>query len=117
MAKIIAAKAWCNNEVGYLAWNRRADHRPPRLHDHATPFRSPGNRGGPPHTSGVGSIPDAIEPRMEEQDISVWPVQKLSWRDLRCTGGATTWSRTSLVACTRLSVAVGHPSAMRWRIA
>ena len=79
MAKVIEARAFCNNEVAYLAWktdgkikdclgfmitriNLDTDER--RLLPTWVAFNTQSN------------------PKFEEQDTSVWPIQKFSWRDL-----------------------------------
>jgi hypothetical protein len=79
MAKVIEARAFCNNEVAYLAWktdgkikdclgfmitriNLDTDER--RLLPAWVAFNTQSN------------------PKFEEQDTSVWPIQKFSWRDL-----------------------------------
>src|SRR3954468_22087008 len=79
MTKVIEARAFCNNEVAYLAWktdgkikdclgfmitriNLDTDER--RLLPAWVAFNTQSN------------------PKFEEQDTSVWPIQKFSWRDL-----------------------------------
>src|SRR4051794_8532732 len=79
MAKVIEARAFCNNEVAYLAWktdgkikdclgfmitriNLDTDER--RLLPAWVAFNTQSN------------------PKFEEQDTSVWRIQKFSWRDL-----------------------------------
>jgi len=79
MAAIIDARAWCNNEVAYLAW------------------KTDGKIGGclgfmitriHVDTGERRILPAWVafdtqsNPDWEEQDTSVWPVQKFSWRDL-----------------------------------
>lgn len=79
MAKIIAARAFCNNEVAYLVWKTdgkikdclgfmitriNVDTGERRLLPSWVAFNTQSN------------------PEWEEQDTSVWPIQKFSWRDL-----------------------------------
>src|SRR5262245_33343988 len=79
MAAIIDARAWCNNEVAYLAWK--------------TDAKIAGCLGFMITRIHVGTgerriLPTWVafdtqsNPDWEEQDTSVWPVQKFSWRDL-----------------------------------
>jgi phosphatidylserine/phosphatidylglycerophosphate/cardiolipin synthase-like enzyme len=83
MGQLIQAQAFCNNEVAYLAW--KADKR------------ITGCLGfmiARIHLDGAGKEVDRrilpawvafttqSNPEWEEQDTSVWPVQKFSWRDL-----------------------------------
>ncbi|MBS0245613.1 MAG: hypothetical protein JSR61_03260 [Proteobacteria bacterium] len=79
MTNIVSAKAWCNNEVAYLAWKTdgkingclgfmitriNLDTGERRLLPTWVAFDTQSN------------------PKWEEQDTSVWPIQKFSWRDL-----------------------------------
>ncbi|MBW8853662.1 MAG: hypothetical protein JF604_04875, partial [Bradyrhizobium sp.] len=79
MAKVIEARAFCNNEVAYLAWKTdgkikdclgfmitriNLDTGERRLLPAWVAFNTQSN------------------PQFEEQDTSVWPIQKFSWRDL-----------------------------------
>jgi len=83
MPKLTMARAWCNNEVAYLAWKTDAkidgclgfmitrihlDDKDKEVERRILPawvaFKTQSN------------------PDWEEQDTSVWPVQKYSWRDL-----------------------------------
>jgi hypothetical protein len=79
MAKVIAARAFCNNEVAYLIWKTdgkikdclgfmitriNVDTGERRLLPTWVAFNTQSN------------------PKWEEQDTSVWPIQKFSWRDL-----------------------------------
>lgn len=79
MAKIVSARAWCNNEVAYLAWK--------------TDGKIDGCLGFMITRVNITSgehrlLPTWVafntqsNPDWEEQDTSVWPVQKFSWRDL-----------------------------------
>jgi phosphatidylserine/phosphatidylglycerophosphate/cardiolipin synthase-like enzyme len=79
LAKIVDARAFCNNEVAYLAWKTdgkitdclgfmitriNLDTGERRLLPAWVAFDTQSN------------------PKWEEQDTSVWPIQKFSWRDL-----------------------------------
>ena len=79
MAKVVDARAFCNNEVAYLAWKTdgkitdclgfmitriNLDTGERRLLPAWVAFDTQSN------------------PDWEEQDTSVWPIQKFSWRDL-----------------------------------
>lgn len=96
MANIVSARAWCNNEVAYLAW------------------KSDGKFDGclgfmitriDLDTNERKLLPSWVafdtqsNPDWEEQDTSVWPIQKFSWRDLTLRR-----SRNSLVIHDRLRV-------------
>lgn len=79
MAKLVRAYAFCNNEVAYLAWqaNGRIDgclgFMITRIH------LDSGERRVLPTWVAFKTQSNAY---WEEQDTSVWPVQKFSWRDL-----------------------------------
>src|SRR5262245_49138276 len=79
MAKVIEARAFCNNEVAYLVWKTdgkikdclgfmitriNVDTGERRILPAWVAFKSQSN------------------PDWEPQDTSVWPIQKFSWRDL-----------------------------------
>jgi phosphatidylserine/phosphatidylglycerophosphate/cardiolipin synthase-like enzyme len=83
MAKITAAHAYANNEVAYVAWD--------------TDGKIPGCLGFDVtrlHLNPDGSIAERVpcaawvafkgqrNPRWLPQDTGVWPIQKMSWRDL-----------------------------------
>lgn len=83
MAKITAAHAYANNEVAYVAWD--------------TDGKIPGCLGFEVtrlHLNPDGSIAERVpcaawvafkgqkNPRWLPQDTGVWPIQKMSWRDL-----------------------------------
>lgn len=82
-AQIVQARAWCNNEVGYLAW--RTDGPVPgclgfmitRIHMDAD-----GQEIAQRILPAWVAFGTQSNPNWEEQDTSVWPVQKFSWRDL-----------------------------------
>ncbi len=83
MSKLTAAKAWCNNEVAYLVWKTDGKidgclgFMITRIHldDHG-------------HETERRILPSWVafntqsNPNWDEQDTSVWPIQKFSWRDL-----------------------------------
>lgn len=79
MGKLVAAKAWCNNEVAYLVW--KADEK---IKDCLGFMITRINLD----TSERRLLPAWVafdtqsNPNWEEQDTSVWPIQKFSWRDL-----------------------------------
>lgn len=78
MAKLVAAKAWCNNQVAYLAWrsdgviNDCLGFSITRIHDDGM------RRVLPTWVAFTGQS----NPDWREQDTNVWPVQKYMWRDL-----------------------------------
>jgi hypothetical protein len=77
------ARAWCNNEVAYLAW--RTDEKIDdclgfmitriQLDEH-------GNETERKILPAWAAFKTQSNPKWEEQDTSVWPIQKFSWRDL-----------------------------------
>lgn len=79
MPEITKARAWCNNEVGYLAW--KTDGKIPgclgfqitRIH------LDTGERRILPAWVAFDT---QSNPDWNALDTSVWPVQKFSWRDL-----------------------------------
>ncbi|MFS2157187.1 phospholipase D-like domain-containing protein [Pseudomonas sp. Pseusp122] len=79
MANIIKAKAFCNDEVAYLAWETdgRIDGCLGFLITRI--FVDTGERRVLPSWVAFES---QSNPEWEEQDTSVWPIQKFSWRDL-----------------------------------
>ena len=83
MAKLIEAKAWCNNEVAYLVW--KADDKI----DGCLGFMitriqldTDGNEVERRILPAWVAFKTQSNPDWQEQDMSVWPVQKFSWRDL-----------------------------------
>jgi phosphatidylserine/phosphatidylglycerophosphate/cardiolipin synthase-like enzyme len=79
MAKIVKAKAFCNDAVAYLAWETDAK-IPGSLGFMITRiFVDTGERRVLPTWVAFKS---QSNPDWEEQDTSVWPIQKFSWRDL-----------------------------------
>ena len=79
MGQIVSARAWCNNDVGFLAWkiDGRIDgclgFMITRIH------LDTGERRNLP--TWLAFVTQS-NPDWEEQDTSVWPIQKFSWRDL-----------------------------------
>lgn len=81
----IIAKAYCNNEVGYIAWS--VDQ--PITGAYGFQVTRIFQDDGPDHKKGDRRILPAWvpfkgqrNPNWIEQDTSVWPVQGLFWRDL-----------------------------------
>jgi phosphatidylserine/phosphatidylglycerophosphate/cardiolipin synthase-like enzyme len=79
MAKIVKAKAFCNDAVAYLAWE--TDEKVPGSLGFMITriFVDTGERRVLPTWVAFKS---QSNPDWEEQDTSVWPIQKFSWRDL-----------------------------------
>lgn len=83
MAQIVAARAWCNNEVAYLAW--KADAKIPdclgfmitRVH-----LDDSGNEVDRRLLPTWVSFNTQSNPDWVERDTSTWPIQKFTWRDL-----------------------------------
>jgi hypothetical protein len=83
MGKLVEAKAWCNNEVAYLAW--KADGKIDgclgflltRIH-----LDNDGNEVERRVLPSWVAFKTQSNPDWQEQDTSVWPIQKFSWRDL-----------------------------------
>jgi phosphatidylserine/phosphatidylglycerophosphate/cardiolipin synthase-like enzyme len=83
MAKIEIAHAWCNNEVAYLAWKTDEKIKDglgfmiTRIHldenDKEVERRI---------LPAWAAFKTQSNPDWNEQDTSVWPIQKFSWRDL-----------------------------------
>lgn len=83
MAKLLAARAWCNNEVAYLVWKTDGKidgclgFMITRIHLDLN-GREVERRNLPAWVA----FNTQSNPKWEEQDTSVWPIQKFSWRDL-----------------------------------
>lgn len=83
MSRIVKVKAWCNNEVGYLAWRTDGIIKDclgfmiTRIH-----FDLAGNEVARRVLPAWVAFDTQSNPKGEEQDTSVWPIQKFSWRDL-----------------------------------
>ncbi|MGB0084320.1 MAG: phospholipase D-like domain-containing protein [Rhodomicrobiaceae bacterium] len=85
MAKIIRARAYCNNEVGYIAWDVDGPIKDSygfqvtRIHlDDGIRHKKGERRILPAWVAFKGQS----NPKWIEQDTSVWPIQGLFWRDL-----------------------------------
>ncbi len=83
MSRIVKANAWCNNEVGYLAWRTDGIIKDclgfmiTRIH-----FDLAGHEVARRVLPAWAAFDTQSNPQGEEQDTSVWPIQKFSWRDL-----------------------------------
>jgi phosphatidylserine/phosphatidylglycerophosphate/cardiolipin synthase-like enzyme len=83
MAKIVDARAWCNNEVAYLSWKTDEKLKDclgfmiTRVH-----LDGRGNEIERRLLPSWAAFKTQSNPNWEEQDTSVWPIQKFSWRDL-----------------------------------
>jgi hypothetical protein len=76
------ARAFCNNEVGYLAW-RVAAPIPSCLGFMVTRVITSGqDQGSRRILPAWVAFKGQSNPRWLPQDTSVWPVQKFAWRDL-----------------------------------
>src|ERR1044072_4720183 len=83
MSKLTTAKAWCNNEVAYLAWKTDGKidgclgFMITRIH-----LDDQGKEVERRILPAWVAFKSQSNPNWVEQDMSVWPVQKFSWRDL-----------------------------------
>ncbi len=83
MPKLVKARAWCNNEVAYLVWKTDGKidgclgFMITRLH-----LDADGHEVERRNLPTWVAFDTQSNPRWEEQDTSVWPIQKFSWRDL-----------------------------------
>src|SRR5256884_8286500 len=78
MAKVIEARAFCNNEVAYLAWKTDG-----KIED-CFGFmitRINLDTGERRLLPAWGAFNTQSNPDWEEQETRVWPIQKFSWRD------------------------------------
>lgn len=90
MGEIVGVSAFCNNEVGYVAWaiDGRIDgclgFEVTRVYLNAAGQPAQRPDGTPDRVKTVAYVPfkGQHNPDHEAQDTGVWPVQKLSWRDL-----------------------------------
>jgi phosphatidylserine/phosphatidylglycerophosphate/cardiolipin synthase-like enzyme len=83
MGKLVSAHAWCNNEVAYLAW--RMDGRIDGCLGFMITriqFDDHGQETTRRNLPSWVAFNTQSNPDWEEQDTSVWPIQKFSWRDL-----------------------------------
>src|SRR5260221_7588706 len=82
MRLVTRAGAWCNGEVAYIAWDieKKIDgclgFMITRVHE--TGADAPQNRILPTWVA----FSDQNNPNWNEQDTSVWPIQRFDWRDL-----------------------------------
>ena len=79
MAKVIEARAFCNNEVAYLVWKTDGKIRDCLGFMITRINVDTGERRCLPAWVAFKS---QSNPDWEPQDTSVWPIQKFSWRDL-----------------------------------
>jgi phosphatidylserine/phosphatidylglycerophosphate/cardiolipin synthase-like enzyme len=90
MGKITNVVAYCNNEVGYVAWsvdskiNGCLGFEVTRVYLDANGNPAIGQDGKPLRVKTVAFVPfeGQKNPDHAAQDTGVWPVQKLNWRDL-----------------------------------
>jgi phosphatidylserine/phosphatidylglycerophosphate/cardiolipin synthase-like enzyme len=90
MGKIISVRAYANNEVAYIAWNidGKIDEclgfEVSRVYLDATGqvMRRPDGREDRVKCAAWVAFKGQRNPNWIPQDTGVWPVQKLSWRDL-----------------------------------
>jgi phosphatidylserine/phosphatidylglycerophosphate/cardiolipin synthase-like enzyme len=90
MGKITSARAWANNEVAYIAWNidGKIDgclgFEVTRIYLQADGSVSLRPDGTEDRVKCAAWVPFKKQrnPAWRAQDTGVWPVQKLSWRDL-----------------------------------
>ena len=79
---ISAAGAWCNGEVAYLAW-RVEEKIPECLGFMITRVHETGADAGKRRILPTWvAFEDQSNPNWNEQDSSVWPIQRFEWRDL-----------------------------------
>lgn len=79
MAEIVRACAFCNDEVAYLAWETDGKIKGCFGFMVTRIFVETGERRVLPTWV---AFKTQSNPNWEEQDTSVWPIQKFSWRDL-----------------------------------
>jgi len=79
MTSIVRARAFCNDEVAYLAWETDGKIKGCLGFMVTRIFVDSGERRVLPAWVAFKS---QSNPNWEEQDTSVWPIQKFSWRDL-----------------------------------
>jgi phosphatidylserine/phosphatidylglycerophosphate/cardiolipin synthase-like enzyme len=90
MAKIISARAWANNEVAFVAWDidGRIDGclgfevTRVYLNDDGSVVRRDDGAPDKVKCAAWVAFKGQRNPNWLPQDTGVWPVQKLSWRDL-----------------------------------
>jgi phosphatidylserine/phosphatidylglycerophosphate/cardiolipin synthase-like enzyme len=79
MASIVRARAFCHDEVAYIAWETDGKIKRCLGFMVTRVFVDSGERRVLPCWVAFKS---QSNPHWEEQDTSVWPIQKFSWRDL-----------------------------------
>src|SRR5262245_10689494 len=100
MGKIISVRGYANNEVAYVAWDIDGKIKNclgfevtrVYLDDHGQVRRRPDGREDRVKCAAWVAFKGQRNPNWIAQDTGVWPVQKLSWRDLtlrKKRGGAT----------------------------
>jgi phosphatidylserine/phosphatidylglycerophosphate/cardiolipin synthase-like enzyme len=90
MGEIVSAKAWANNEVAYVAWDiddkiddcLGFDVTRVYLADDGSVARRPDGTEDRVRCAVWVAFKGQSNPNWIPQDTGVWPVQKLSWRDL-----------------------------------
>jgi phosphatidylserine/phosphatidylglycerophosphate/cardiolipin synthase-like enzyme len=90
MGKIVCARAWANNEVAFIAWDLDGaiagclgfEITRVYLNEDGTPARLAGGEEDRTKLPSWVAFKGQGNPRWAYQDTGVWPVQKLSWRDL-----------------------------------
>ena len=82
MKLVTRTGAWCNGEVAYLAWDM-ADELPDCLGFMITRVHETGTDAGRRRILPTWlAFTDQSNPAWNDQDASVWPVQRFEWRDL-----------------------------------
>jgi phosphatidylserine/phosphatidylglycerophosphate/cardiolipin synthase-like enzyme len=111
----MTARAWCNNEVAYLAWSP-----PPARINGLLGFmivRVHAAVGGDPPERRLLPAWVAFKgqhnPNWKPQDTSVWPIQKFSWRDLTLRRSRDSLSVREPFSCHYQIVPVGLAAAGR----
>src|SRR5689334_18672662 len=79
MAKVVEARAFCNNEVAYLAWKTDGKIKDCLGFMVTRIDVDTGERRALPAWVAFDT---QSNPDWEAQDTTVWPIQKFSWRDL-----------------------------------
>lgn len=90
MAQIISARAWANNEVAYVAWDIDGkiddclgfEVVRVYLNDDGSVARRPDGEEDRVNCATWVAFKGQRNPHWLPQDTGVWPVQRLSWRDL-----------------------------------
>ncbi len=117
MARITKARAWCNNEVAYLAWGMDG-----RI-DGLLGFMIVRVQEKGDGTTEKRLLPAWVafagqsNPKWEAQDTSVWPIQKLSWRDLTLRRSRDSLAIRDSITCHYEIWPVGAAAAGRTSVA